>query len=257
MTSWQAATTAPVTAVTAVGNPRPRDGGNRDGDDLAVKLSDLARTLQDEDDLKATLQAIVDAATGTVPGAQYAGLSVVQARRKVTTRAGTHDLVFQVDRAQYETGEGPCLDAVYEQRTVRLDDMGTEDRWPEFTRRTIELGVRSMLSFQLFVQHDNLGALNLYSAHANGFDEESQHVGLLFAAHAAVAMSGAQQQEHMRKAISARDVIGQAKGILMERYKLTADQAFTVLAQASQQSNIKLVEVARSLAGTGRLTDPR
>jgi AmiR/NasT family two-component response regulator len=97
--------------------------------------------------------------------------------------------------------------------------------------------------------------LNLYSSRKNAFDDESEHVGLLFASHAAVAMSGAQQQEHMGKAISARDVIGQAKGILMERYKITADQAFSVLARASQQSNIKLVEVAHSLTETGQLTD--
>jgi transcriptional regulator with GAF, ATPase, and Fis domain len=222
------------------------------GDDLATKLSDLARALQDEDDVKATLQAIADAAVGTVPGAQYAGLSVVHRRREVSTRAGTADLVFQVDRAQYETGEGPCLDAVYEKQTVHLPDMSSEERWPQFTHRAAEHGVGSMLSFQLFVQEDNLGALNLYSAEKHAFDEDSEHIGLLFASHAAVAMSGAQRQEHLNKAIAARDVIGQAKGILMERYKLTADQAFSVLARASQHSNTKLIDVARSVAETGQ-----
>ena len=229
------------------GRPSSDDTGHGGIDDLAVRLSDLSRVLQEEDGVDETLQAIVDAAVGTVPGAQYAGLSVVEHRRVVNTRVGTAELVFQVDKAQYETGQGPCLAATYEQRTVRLSDMTAERRWPQFTARAAELGVGSMLSFQLFVQQDNLGALNLYSADKDAFDDDSEHVGLLFAAHAAVAMFGAQQQEHLNKAIAARDVIGQAKGILMERYKVSADHAFTMLARASQQNNVKLIEVARSL----------
>ncbi len=226
-------------------------------DDLALRLSELARTLQDEDSVDKTLQAIVDSAVDTVPGAQYAALSVVERRREIHTRAGTAELVFRVDQVQYDTGEGPCLDAVYEQQTVSLPDMTAEKRWPDFTRCTAELGVLSMLSFQLYVQQDNLGALNLYSAEKHAFDGDSEHIGLLFAAHAAVAMSGAQEQEHLTKAMAARDLIGQAKGILMERHKLTADQAFSVLTRASQQTNTKLVDVARALTDTGELTQRR
>jgi GAF domain-containing protein len=224
--------------------------------DLAQRLSDLARTLLDEEGVDQTLQAIVDAAVGTIPGAQYAGLSVVERRRKISTRAGTAELVFQVDQVQYDTGQGPCLSATYEQQTVHLPDMTTEHRWPDFTRRITELGVLSMLSFRLYVQGDNLGALNLYSADKEAFDTDSEHVGLLFASHAAVAMSGAKQQEDLSKAIAARDVIGQAKGILMERHKLTADQAFTLLTRASQHTNTKLIDMARSLTDTGELTPP-
>ncbi len=157
----------------------------------------------------------------------------------------------RVDEVQYETGQGPCLDAIHEQHTLRLSDMTTETRWPKFTGRAAELGILSMLSFQLFLQSDTLGALNLYAEQPNAFTDESEHVGLLFAAHAAVAMAGAQQQQHMTAALSARDVIGQAKGILMERHKLTADQAFTVLARTSQDSNTKLIDVARVLTETG------
>ncbi|MEU6411792.1 GAF and ANTAR domain-containing protein [Microbispora sp. NPDC046933] len=216
-------------------------------------MSDLARTLQDEDTAQETLDAIVGAAVDTVPGAQYAGLTAVIRRREVETPAGTGDLVRQVDKAQYETGEGPCLDAAYEHRTVRLSDMTQEDRWPEFTRRALDLGVKSMLSFQLYVQKDDLGALNLYSREKNAFDDESEHIGLLFATHAAVAMSGARQQEQLKRAIAVRDLIGQAKGVLMERHKVTADQAFSLLVRTSQQTNTKLVEVARYLVDTGEL----
>ena len=222
-------------------------------DDLATTLSDLARSLQDEDDLTATLSAIAHAAVGTVPGAEYAGLTVVQRRREVHTRAATADLVDEVDRAQYETGEGPCLTAAYEHRTVSLPDMDREHRWPRFTGRAAALGVHSMLSFQLFVHQDSLGALNLYATRAHAFDDDSEHVGLLFAAHAAVAMSGAQRQEHLARAITARDVIGQAKGMLMERHRLTADQAFALLVRTSQHTNTKLIDVAHRLTATGDL----
>ncbi|SCF13063.1 GAF domain-containing protein [Micromonospora coriariae] len=231
------------------------DAGAADFDDLAARLSDLARTLQHEDSVDATLQAIAEAAVDTVPGAQYAGLSVVEHRREIHPRAGTADLVFAVDRVQYDTGEGPCLSAVYEHQTVHLPDMTSEQRWPNFTHRAAEMGVLSMLSFQLYVQQDNLGALNLYSSQRHAFDDDSAHVGLLFAAHAAVAMSGAQQLEQLNRANSVRDVIGQAKGILMERHKLTADQAFTVLARASQNTNTRLIDLARHLTATGELTD--
>ena len=226
-------------------------------EDLAARLTELARLLHGKEGVESTLSVIVRAAVGTVPGAEHAGISLVERRREVHTRAATGDLVHAVDRAQYETGEGPCLDAVYAERTVLLADIAGEDRWPRFVERAGHLGVGSMLSFQLFVRQDTLGALNLYSADKHAFDEDSVHVGSLFAAHAAVAMSGARQQEHLQQAISARDVIGQAKGILMERYKLTADQAFTVLARASQERNVKLIEVARSLTDTGELIGHR
>jgi transcriptional regulator with GAF, ATPase, and Fis domain len=238
------------------GRPSVHDTGHGGIDELAARLSDLARVLQDEEGVDETLQAIVDAAVGTVPGAQYAALSVVEHRRVVNTRAGTAELVFQVDKAQYQTGQGPCLDAAYEQRTVRLSDMTAEERWPQFTARAAELGVGSMLSLQLFVQQDNLGALNLYSVEKDAFDDDSEHVGLLFAAHAAVAMSGAQHEQHLHKAIAVRDVIGQAKGILMERYQVDGQRAFVLLSRVSQQSQLTLRDVAEQLSRTGQLPTP-
>ncbi|WP_328475693.1 GAF and ANTAR domain-containing protein [Actinoplanes sp. NBC_00393] len=224
--------------------------------ELAETLSDLARSLQDERDVDDTLTAIVSAAVHTVPGTRYAGITVVQARRAVETRAASDELVRKVDEAQYDTGQGPCLDATWVQQTVRLTDMAAEQRWPEFTRRAAHLGVRSMLSFQLFVTRDNLGALNLYSDEPEAFTDESEYVGLLFAAHAAVALVGAQQHQSLTLAVSMRDLIGQAKGILMERHRISADQAFELLVRASQRTNTKLAEIARVLTETGELPRP-
>ena len=154
-----------------------------------------------------------------------------------------------------QTGEGPCLDAAHEHETVRVDEMATEERWPDFAGRAAQIGAKSMLSFQLFVERDNLGALNLYGRTPRSFDEESEYVGLLFASHAAIAFADAEQVRHLNVALDRRDLIGQAKGILMERYKVTADQAFRVLVRASQNHNVKLHDVAHELTATRLVTD--
>ena len=104
---------------------------------------------------------------------------------------------------------------------------------------------------QLFVEHDDLGALNLYGRHTNAFDDESERVGLLFASHAAIAFADAERVRNLRIAVDRRDIIGQGKGILMERYRITADQAFDLLRRASQESNRKVFDVAWDLASTG------
>jgi GAF domain-containing protein len=224
---------------------------------LAEKLGELARQLQDEKDVEHTLGAIVHAATDTVPGAEYASISSVLNRRELHTRAATAELPRRVDQAQYDTGQGPCLDSLYEHRSVRLSDLRTERRWPEFAARARDLGVGSMLSVQLYVTGENLGALNLHSSRPQAFDDESEQVALLFATHASVAMADAETEEHLNTAVVSRDLIGQAKGILIERYKITGHEAFRLLVVASQTTNIKLIEIARHLVETGELAAAR
>ena len=235
------------------GAPSSSDTGDAGQEELAGRLSDLARMLEQQDDVEQTLNAIVHGAVGTVPGAEQASISVVQRRREVHTRASTSELPRAVDRAQYETGQGPCLDTLFEQATVRLPDMAVESRWPEFTKRATDIGVGSMLSVQLFVEGDDLGALNLVSKDTDAFSEESEQIALLFASHAAVAMSGALHQEQLQRAVHTRQLIGQAQGILMERHKITDDRAFALLARASQDTNRKLVDLAAELVRTGNI----
>jgi GAF domain-containing protein len=224
--------------------------------DLTQHLSDamsrLARQLQGEHgDVEGTLQAITAAAITTVPHADECGISYVVGRRSIEPRAWTSDLPRLVDSLQERLGQGPCIDAVWEQQIVRVDDVGADQRWPDFASRAAELGVGSMMCFQLFVVGDQLGALNLYSRTRGAFDDASQEIGLLFASHAAVALAGAEHEADLRTGMGSRDVIGQAKGILMERHKLTADQAFGVLARVSQEMNRKLIDIARELTDTG------
>jgi GAF domain-containing protein len=239
------------------GEPSSSYTGKTSGwNELAEKLSTLSRDLQGNSDVEGTLQAIVQAATGTVPGAEYASISAVGKRRVLQTKAATGGLARAVDQAQYETGQGPCLDALYEHRTVRLPDLEAEPRWPRFAAQAREVGAATMLAIQLYVRGQDLGALNLHSTHRNAFGDESEQVGLLFAAHAAVAMAGAESDANMNIALGHRDVIGQAKGILMERYKISAQDAFRLLVVTSQTTNIKLHDVADYLTRTGQLNVP-
>ncbi len=215
-----------------------------DVQDLANVLSDVARTLQAERGLEETLQAIVVSAAGTIPGADHVGITAVQRRRLVETVARTDELVDTVDKVQYETGEGPCLDAAWEHDTFRVEDLRTETRWPKFGPAARALGIRSILAFQLYVVGDDLGALNIYSAEPAAFDDDAQYVGKLFATHAAIAMAGSRRERQLSDAISSRDLIGQAKGILMQRHRVSGETAFQILIKASQDSNIRLSEVA-------------
>jgi hypothetical protein len=169
----------------AGGQPSTGDSGTTIGQDpLASQLSALARELEDEDDPQALLAEIVSGAVELIPGTDEASISVVTGRRHITSQAPSSELASDVDALQEAVGEGPCLDAVFQERTVRVPDMATEQRWPDFAQRASMAGAASMLSFQLFVEGDNLGALNLYSRTALAFDDESEHVGLLFASHA-------------------------------------------------------------------------
>jgi transcriptional regulator with GAF, ATPase, and Fis domain len=192
----------------STGRGRPSSAFAGDGpgrNRLAERLGDLSRDLQDTEDLQAALTAIVRAAADTIPGVEHASISMVVKRREVHTCAATGTLPRAVDQAQYDTGQGPCLTSLYEQRTVRSSDLATETRWPEFTARAQKIGLRSMLTIQLYVTGEDLGALNLQSTRPDAFTDESELVGLPFAAHAAVAMIDARVQAELRTAITSRD----------------------------------------------------
>ena len=214
-------------------------------------FAEVARALLAERDVQHTLQRIVDLAVETIDGCDHAGITFMR-DSKMSTPAASNDVPGQVDAIQYETGEGPCLDAIRKHEVFATGDLAREDRWPNFSQRAHdETGVTSMLCFRLVVAADSLGALNLYSRAVDAFDEEARAVGMVFAAHAAVALSSALHDEQMDEALQSRDVIGQAKGILMAREGLTADQAFDSLRRASQRLNVKLRELAAEVAYTG------
>lgn len=214
---------------------------------LAQTMSALAVGLQDETDNATTLRAIVDSAVSTIPGASYAGISLVHGKQ-THAEIATDDLVREIDELQSQFEEGPGVTAIRQHHTVRIDDLAEQDqRWPRFAAKAVERGVYSMISFRLFVRSENMGSLNLYASEAHAFTDDAEIVGELFAQHAAVAMAGASEHAQLNTALVNRDIIGQAKGILIQREHITGQQAFDLLVQASQQANIKVSEVARWL----------
>lgn len=210
---------------------------------LARTMSTLARDLEAEPDESQTLQAIVRGAVDAVPGVVSGGITQVH-RGRISAQAPSDDLVRRCDQFQDELREGPCLDAIWHQHTVIVNDLSQDTRWPRFGARASELGAGSLISFQLYVQEDTLGALNLYGGTGVQFGDEAQVVGEVFAAHAALALSGTRASRQLNEALASRDAIGQAKGLLMGQHNITAQRAFELLVRASQDSNIKLNEVA-------------
>lgn len=222
--------------------------------ELAEALAEVARALAvDLADPEGTYRRICTLAVQTVEHCESAGMSLVKGRNGIESLAGTDDVPEDIDRFQAETGEGPCIDAIRHKEVFTTGQLSEEQRWPEFARRAVEAtGVESILSFRLFVEQDTMGALNLYSTETHAFDDHDHAVGAVFAAHAAVAMQHVRQEEELERKAESRDIIGQAKGILMAREHITDEQAFEILRRASQRLNVKLRTVAdRMVHGEG------
>lgn len=164
-------------------------------DDFAVTVAHIARELLAQRSVRETLDRITQLAVEIVDGCDHAGILVVQRGGKVKTATATSQLVFDSDKAQGELGEGPCFDAARSEQNYRVVDMRTEKRWPRFAPKALELGIGSMMGFQLFADEENLGALDLHSEHPYGLTVESERKAWIFASHAGVALAGVRHGE--------------------------------------------------------------
>ena len=225
------------------------------GERALEQVADIARRLSEAESLDETLQRVVDLAQDYIDNCDGATLMFVQPGGEITTPASTSLEAAKADWAQHETGEGPCLHALREHETVVIDSIDDEQRWPDWRAKTSELGWRSMVGMRLFIAENSMGALNLYSRQPDGFDQRSVVLSKVFASHAAVAMKAAISDQGLQQALQSRDIIGQAKGVLMEREKLSGRQAFDRLRQLSNDHNIKLRDLARDIAETGQVPD--
>ncbi|OEU96626.1 ANTAR domain-containing protein [Streptomyces oceani] len=220
--------------------------------ELAALLASRAQTLQNQTSVARTLQEVVDLAATTVEGADFAGVTFLGQDGRFDSRAYTATLVMQLDEAQYKLGEGPCQQEMADGDSLRyISDMSAELRWPRFTERARTLGVGSMLVCHLPSPSGTISSLNLYSVKSLAFDASAQNVAAIYAAHATVALSNATVVDNLAKAMDSRQIIGEATGILMERYRVTSPQAFDMLVHASQTMNVKLRVVARQVTKTG------
>jgi len=217
---------------------------------LLRQFAQAARDLQGEGDTQHTLDRGVSIATELIPFCDYAGVSVVHAEGRIDTPARTSELVVEVDRLQYAVGEGPCLDAIRVAETVTSGDLSTEQRWPRWASRVARLGVASMLCVRLYTSRDTLGALNLLSRTQDGFSEDDATTASHLAAHLAVALAESLHADDLHSAALNRTVIGQAEGILMERFSLPSSRAFEVLSLVAQEQGSPLHRIASELIRT-------
>jgi hypothetical protein len=215
--------------------------------DVADAMAEVAAALRAPMDLDETLKLITRSASDTIPGVIEASISVTTREGRIETLAPTGPLVIRADHLQYELHEGPCMDAALEQPIVVVGDLATDPRWPDFGPKAATLGFGSQVAFQFRAEPHTRGALNLYAQEVDAIDQDAVHLGSMFASQVAVAMGWARQDETLNEALATRNVIGQAVGIVMERYRLDSDRAFAFLVRLSQTGNTKLRVVATAL----------
>jgi len=223
-------------------------------DRLVVALRRAARDLaqpRNIRDLEETLAQIVASAVVTIPGVDAGSISMTEHGR-IETRHPTSDLIGKIDAMQSELHEGPCITAIEEppeSGTVLANDLAGADgqRWPRYAPVVLDAGYRALMSIQLSAGGSLRAALNLYSATPDAYDEYAQTLAGLFGIQAAVLLYGASTATQLQRAVDSRDLIGQAKGLLRERYKVDDEGAFQMLVKSSQETNLKLTAVARWL----------
>jgi GAF domain-containing protein len=204
-------------------------------------------------DSDTVIAELAEHAAVEIPGAQYAGITVTRNHKHIDTPAATHKWPILLDEIQQLHREGPCLTAAWEEKTIHVADLEADDRFPLYRRDVLEqTPIRSVMSFQLFIVGETMGALNVYAEQPHVFGQPARDIGLIFAAHSSVAWNAARREEQFRQALASRDSIGQAKGMIMERYGVDAVQAFEVLRKLSQDSNVPLVRVAAELVATAQ-----
>jgi hypothetical protein len=228
--------------------------------DLSLNFAETAQILFSAGGVTDTLASVVDLAVATIEGCDYAGLLLVDGAA-VTTQAHTDPMVVEIDELQRVASEGPCLDAITHRVVVTADDLVSDPRWPHFGPQAVAAGIRCVLALPL-AEDARQGALNLYARYPSAFGVVDRGKAVILASLATLSLAAAHSHEaeetraeNLHAALSTRELIGQAEGILMERERITADEAFDILRRASQHLNVKLREVAQNLVDTGEEPD--
>jgi GAF domain-containing protein len=223
--------------------------------DLSWSLDALSRLALGEGQagLEDLLRHVSEFSVRAIPGADGAGLTLLERGQAPTIVAST-DFVSEVDAIQYGLGEGPCITAATEGRTVRSGRVNTDPQWPRFGSRVAQLGVHSALSLPLRVDHNTVGAMNIYAHARNAFDDRAVSLGEMYAVPAAISVQNAQALSHAQRlatqlqaALGSRATIDQAIGIVMSRSGCLADEAFDKLRIVSQAENRKLILIAQQI----------
>jgi GAF domain-containing protein len=223
---------------------------NSPANDLAQRMAELARSVAAPRDIDDVLSGVTATTVELLTGADTAGVLLVSKGGKFESLSGTSELIYEVDRLQEKYSAGPCVEAAINELVVRTGDFETETRWPQYSQEVCKLGVRSSISFKLYTGDRTAGALNVFSRRPNSFDADCEVIGSILAAHAAAAILASRDSQQLQAALLSRDLIGQAKGILMERFDVDAVGAFEMLRKLSQQMNVRLAEIAQRVVDT-------
>ncbi|GAC1367900.1 MAG: hypothetical protein NVSMB32_12950 [Actinomycetota bacterium] len=227
-------------------------------DALTLTLTELSRLLLKEETLASTLERVAVLAAHLIPGADAASVTVADSAGTPSTASSTHDLVSTLDAEQYRLDEGPCLAALRERQIFQVDSMAEEARWRNFCPLALASGIASLMAIPLGGNGTAPGAINFYSRQAHVFTEVDRALATLFAAQASVAADNARtfaelrcerdkMAQRLQEALRSRAVIDQAVGVIMERERLTPEEAFRMLRSASQRINVKVRDIAAEI----------
>lgn len=221
--------------------------------DPHTAFAELSRIMLGSQPLDDVLDRVADLAARTVPGVAEVSVTLVENDRP-RNAAFTGALAAALDERQFDTGFGPCLDAAATGDTILIEDVASDQRYPDFLGEAVRHGVVRIMSVGMPIPQRTIGALNMYTVTPGPLDEDAVRIAQTFSGYAAVALanaalfhSTADLAKNLQTAMQSRSVIEQAKGILMGQHHCTSDHAFTLLSEASQRSNRKVRDIAAGI----------
>ena len=218
---------------------------------FTAALIHAARTINQARTPEETLQTIAETALLSIPSVEHVGVSVLDRNGHPETKAATSELVIELDRLQYSLDEGPCVDILRGENVVAAPHIRCDERWPRYVPAAVQLGLKAQLAVKLHLDAEGtVGGLNMYSTVSEEIDPQAPGIADLFATHAALALGKALELDDLHQALRTREVIGQAVGLLMQKYDLDTDGAFGFLVRTSSHSNTKVRDIAASMVQT-------
>jgi GAF domain-containing protein len=207
---------------------------------VSQTMETAAKNLDGPVEVNELLHLICLSAIGAVPGADYAGITLADRHGRLETPAVSHPLVHKVDALQYQYCEGPCVDAVQGRWQARSDNLRVDARWPVYGPLAADLGVVSQMGIELFDEPGLIAGLNLYSSTVGAFDDDTVEAAMLFAIQAAHTLGRVMTQKQLTDAMTTSTTIGRATGVVMQRFRLSADRAFELLTRVSRIHDLTL-----------------
>lgn len=218
---------------------------------LRRAMADLTERFSRPTEVGASLGVVTSTAVELIDGVDSADVLLISGPDQFESVAATSQLAVDLDGLQQRFGQGPCMDAASGDSVVRAQDLEEDQRWPLFARAALAVGVQSILSFQLYTHSRRRGALNLLGFKPNVFDPEAEAMAAMLATHAAVVLIADDKQRQFQSALASRDMIGQAKGMIIERFDVDAVRAFELLRRVSQNTNTPVAKLAADIVARG------